>query len=131
MLTEYRKHGTRRAQRVCGDADADAGTSGTLLARIIGQIDARNPVRCSWGLILPICGCSVEPCTANDKRIILNLVRKKWPRILGSVSFDNPVILGMSTDPYPDHVGAVLDSQGSIMQSNSRRPQCADFLEME
>jgi hypothetical protein len=51
--------------------------------------------------------------------------------LLGAASFDNPVILGMSTNPYPDHIGAVLDSHGSIMQSNSRRPQRADFLEME
>ena len=53
-----------------------------------------------------------------------------WLALLAASSNDS-VILAVMTNPKPNHVRAILDSDGTIVNTDTNRPHLANLLEME
>src|SRR5437868_11285762 len=48
-----------------------------------------------------------------------------------AASSNDSVILAVMTNPKPNHVRAILDSDGTIVNTDTNRPHLANLLEME
>jgi hypothetical protein len=67
-----------------------------------------------------------EP-TVNQRQVDHGYPCNRWLTLL----LDQSLILIVRTDPYPNKIRAVLDSDGAVIDSNSRGPQITDSLEMQ
>lgn len=46
-------------------------------------------------------------------------------------SLNDPVVLVVIPNPYPDEVGIIVNGQHTVVHADSGRPIVTDFLEME
>jgi hypothetical protein len=44
---------------------------------------------------------------------------------------EQPVVVGMSTDPEPDHIAIVFYGHGTVMDTDMDRPETSHLLEMQ
>lgn len=51
--------------------------------------------------------------------------------LLCRLSLHQPVVVGVLPDPEPNEVLTALNREGSVREANPRRPESADFFEME